>query len=389
MIKVCFFMNSPFTMGGEQRVTRILANYLSSIDNYKVYFLLDSTERITNSKLLNSNIEIIYLNEMNYINRLKTKIFNKISMLNSKTGIIKNNKYLLSKTYCIKSREEEIANIINNYNFDYVIGVASKYFGILSIIKNRINSNIIAWEHSCFKAYFETKGRRFYNQNAFINDLFSKIDNYVVQTKDDYKQIKNKYNYKTIVINNPNTFNLKNGTSSKLNNKIFLAIGRMDKVKGYDILIKSFKIFHEQNNEWKLYLVGDGKMLKHYKKMVSKYNLNDYVIFEGNQNDVSKYYLNSSIYMMTSLWEGWGMVVTEAMQYGLPVISNNLPCVHEIFEKEYCGIIVEKGTPTFYAEAMISLVKNGIYKTMRRNCQNRAKNFDISIIGKKWKSILK
>ena len=201
-------------------------------------------------------------------------------------------------------------------------------------------------------------------------------------------KISKKYNYESIVINNPNTF-VNDNKISKLNNKIFLAIGRMDKVKGYDILIESFKIFHEKNQEWKLYLVGAGEMLEHYKSIVTKYNLNDYIIFEGNQEDVEKYYLNSSIYMMTSLWEGWGMVVTEAMQYGLPIISNNLPCIHEIFGNENCGIIIDKGSPEKYADAMNSLVTNDNYKRMTRNCKNRAKKFNVNIIGEKWKNILK
>lgn len=389
MKKICFFMNSPFTLGGEQRVVTILANYLVK-QSYEVYFLLtDKNNKVDYAAYnLNKSVKLIFLPEYNkFFNKFIRKIVRKSSNYNYKTGRFKNNLKYLKSVYCNHIDEKILLEKISHYHFNYIIGVASNYYGILSILKPHLaNTKVIAWQHSCFEAYFKTKGRRFYNQDLFLNYMFDNIDYYITQTSDDKNKIIKNYKYYPIVINNPNSFITEK--ISRFDNKNFVAVGRFDFVKGFDQLIEAFNIFSKKNKEWKLLLVGNGPERVKYEKLIHKYNLEDRILLIGETNDISKVYLNSSIYLMTSLWEGWGMVVTEAMAYGLPVISYNLPSSIEIFGDSDCGILVEKGNIQKFAESMELIANNQkLMKQMSKKGLTQVKKFDINSIGRKWISL--
>lgn len=390
MKKICFLMDSPFTNGGEQRVTTILANYLYK-QHYDVNFLLTSSNNKIDYDIygLNENIEIIFLKHrfimIEKINKLILKVFNRFfrnSPFYSNCLLFQKFSYLLYN--------KEITKIINEKKFDYVIGVASDNFARLACIKEKIkHTKTIAWEHSCFDSYYNTKNWRFNNQDKFVKYMLNKIDYYICQTEDDKNNMKKKYDYLPIVINNPNTFFEKKSLSN-LDNKCFLAVGRFDKVKQFDKLIEAFANFTKKNREWNLYIVGDGPLLEEYKSMVKKYNLENRVFLPGKTKSIQSYYLNSSVYVMTSSWEGWGMVVTEAMQHGLPIISFDIPSSREIFGKSNCGILVKKNDISSLSEAMYTIANNSeLIKKYSKKCLIQVKKFDIDKIGKKWLEVLK
>ena len=378
-------MDSPFTLGGEQRVVSVLANYLYK-NNYDIYFLLTDPNNLIDYNIynLNKNIKIIFLKKYNTKFRILIR-----KILNKTRGIISKTLILQKQFYCNIFDKKIIIDELNNNYFDYIIGVASKYYGILSVVKPKlINTKIIAWQHSTYEAYFETENRRFYNQKKFVEYMFKNIDQYICQTQDDYEKIYNKFNYKSAIINNPNTFS--NNKISNLNNNNFLALGRFVKMKGFDKLIDAFNIFAQNNKDWKLYIVGDGPEKNNYIKKIKEYQLEDRIILPGKTDNVESYYLNSTIYLMSSLWEGWGMVITEAMQYGLVVISFDLPSSKEIFGEKECGILVKKYNVEKYAQAMLKLVENeDLIKKYSSNSKEQVKRFRIETIGKKWEEILK
>lgn len=379
--KICFFMYTPFTLGGEQRVVTVLANNLIE-QGYNVDFiLLDKTKKIDYSRYnMNKNIKIRFIH-----NSIKFKVKRKLALIIRKKLI---NTRILNKSLFLQKRMysycEKVADIINKEKYDYVIGVASEYYGILSYLKPKIkNTKVVAWQHSTFDAYYKTPGRRLYNQEKFIKEMFKNIDYYVCQTHDDKELISKHFNFDAIVINNPNTF--KTSKKSNLSSKIFMAAGRFSKIKGFDMLIESFNLFSKNDNEWKLYIIGDGEEKKKYIEKIKKYNLQDRIVLKPKTNNIEEYYLNSSVYLMSSLWEGWGMVVTEAMQYGLPVISYDLPSTKEIFGNLECGILVEKFNIEKYAYEMGKIVKNKKQlKKFSDNAIKQVKKFDIEKIGKKW-----
>ena len=391
MKKICFFMETPFSVGGEQRVVTTLANYFVAKD-YEVYFILTDENKKINYDLyeLNKKVKIIFIQKYNNkINILIRKFINILKKINNRFGVFKNNLFILKNFYCNFIDKKILLNEFDKYKFDYVIGVASKYTGILSILNsNQNHTKFIGWQHSSFEAYFKTKKRRFFEENKFVEYMLDNLDNYVVQTNDDKNKIKENFGKVVTVIGNPNTFT--SNEKSDLINKRFIAAGRFSFVKNFDMLIKAYNLFNKANSEWELYIFGEGEEKKHCEELIKEYNLENKIFLPGKAKDMKKEYLNSSIYLMSSQWEGWGMVVTEAMSFGLPVISFDLPCIREIFGDSTSGIIIEKYNIEKFSNAMIDLANNPEKsKEMSKNALNRVKKFDIKIIGEMWERTLK
>lgn len=385
MKKICFFMRSPFTLGGEQRVVTILSNYLAK-KGYDVYFLLtDKFKKIDyDIYKMDKNIKILFIPGYNRIcNRILRKILSTFRY-NFKFSFL-----LQRESYCNIFDEKLLLNEFNKYNFDYVIGVSSDFFSVLGLLKNKLTgTKIIAWEHSTFESYFKTKNHRFYNQEKLLHKILSNFDYYVVQTSDDKEKIRKEFGINCHVIGNPNTIFCNNNAISSLTSKNFIAAGRFDYVKGYDLLIEAFNIFCKKNKEYNLLIIGDGVEKDNYINLIKKYKLEKRISLIDKTTEIEKYYMQSCAYVMSSRWEGWGMVVTEAMQFGLPIVSFDIPSTLEIFGDMECGVLVPKFDVLKLACALEKVIGDNKMK-YQKNSLKRVKNFDITIIGEMWLNILK
>lgn len=207
MKKICFFMENPFSLGGEQRVAVVLANYLVN-NNYDVTFLLNCKESEKENSLyeIDSKISFIFLKKkINLAYKFKAFLIKILKFINYRTNCFKNLLFIQKWFYSLNKKE--IANQICGNEFDYVIGVGSYFFSILVNIKNMLRSiKIIAWQHSTFENYYKMPNCRLYNQEKFIKEIFSKVDLFVCQTDSDKNKIEKEYGFVPIVINNPNTF---------------------------------------------------------------------------------------------------------------------------------------------------------------------------------------
>ena len=134
---------------------------------------------------------------------------------------------------------------------------------------------------------------------------------------------------KTLVISN--WWNPKLKKSTKQNNKYALAVGRLEKVKGFDLLIESWT-----NIKTKLVIIGSGKEKENLLYLVKKNNLaNKIEIFdEVKREDLISYYENASVFIVSSRDEGGPRVALEALYLGIPVISTDVGHMPDILPKE-------------------------------------------------------
>lgn len=161
-------------------------------------------------------------------------------------------------------------------------------------------------------------------------------------------------------------------------------------LKGFDKLVEAFYLFSQHNKEWNLYILGDGPEYKNIEKIIKDYDLQNRIIMTGKVDNIEKYYEDSSICIITSMWEGWSMVAVEAMQFGLGIISFELPSLIEIFGNEECGLFVKQGDVLSLANTMEKVVKDfDEINKFSVNSRKRVKKFDVDFIGKKWEDILK
>ena len=123
--------------------------------------------------------------------------------------------------------------------------------------------------------------------------------------------------------------------------------------------------------------------------MVKELELTQYVKIHQKTNNIKNIYQESSIYCMSSREEGMPMVILEAMESGLPIISYNLPCISEII-RDGEGIVVPIGDDRAYINGMLELANSKQKRIeISKRAINRAKDFYIERIGLEWEKLFK
>ncbi|NRT70245.1 glycosyltransferase family 4 protein [Clostridium beijerinckii] len=387
-MKICFITSTIFNLGGVQRVLSVLANELSK--NHEVDILCtDSTFRIDRKLYnLNSSVNVKINSELvrkKFINKILGKVLREINCL---TGIF-NDKDILTYMYYPNEIQKKIMEYLNLYNYDVVIGCEGYYSLLVGIISNKLKAKTIGWQHSSYHAYLENKRRYYWNQNQLFKEYIPKLDKCIVLTKEDSRLYKEKLNVNCDVIYNPLSFHSE--VKSKCNNKSIIFVGRLVEAKGIDLLIEAFSIVHQKKNDWILKIVGDGPDRKKVIKYIDKYNLKDNVILVGMSDDVKQHYIESSIFVSSSRWEGFGLAITEAMECGLPVISFANSGPREIINQNNInGILLKNNDVYKLAEVIIDLIENKEKRIkISKESLKRASDFKLDRIVDKWNEILK
>lgn len=147
--------------------------------------------------------------------------------------------------------------------------------------------------------------------------------------------------------------------SRRENNKfIFLTIGRLSREKNIEMQIAAMVEIIKSHPETELHIVGDGPMKNKLEAGVKNLGLAEEIKFFGWQDDLGEFYRNADAFLLTSNYEGWGMVVVEAAACGLPIIMTDVGLAGEIIKNNESGLIVPAGGKNKLKEAMIKLLEN-------------------------------
>ena len=333
MRKICFLIDSIFSIGGVQRVTAVIAKELAKDDAVSIV-TFDKTDSYNPElyDLGSSNIKYRYFsypsikNWKKMIYRLYSGIYLKCH-LQSKWS---------SNLYAISSfpapLRTALAKELQVGHYDVIIGVHAPLAARLATLRSYLpNTKLIGWIHNSFEALFsETSLYIGADRKRHYVYQFQKLDDVIVLCNHDAETYQNyDSNFHPIVIYNPLT--LTPGKRSGGNTHRFLAVGRFShQHKGFDLLIEAFHIFTQLHSDWILDIVGEGVEEKLYKELIQKYHLEDRVYIHPFTNNIQAYYSKAQIYVLSSRWEGFGLVLVEAMAHGLPIISSDLPTSKEI-----------------------------------------------------------
>jgi len=148
--------------------------------------------------------------------------------------------------------------------------------------------------------------------------------------------------------------------------RIILFVGGLDMAhyfKGLDILLRSLKILADEGNEnFKLFVVGDGDLKVDYQNMAESFNIARNVIFAGNISnaELAEYYNLADVFVFPSInkAEAFGLVLLEAGACGKPAIASNLAGVRTVLENEKTGFLVEPGNAKDLSEKIKSVILN-------------------------------
>ena len=150
--------------------------------------------------------------------------------------------------------------------------------------------------------------------------------------------------------------------------------------------MEAFHLFAQSNKEWKLDIVGEGVEEALYRSLIQKYGLEDRVFIHPFTNHVQAYYSNAQVYVLSSRWEGFGLVLVEAMAHGLPIVSSDLPTSKEIMGD--FALYFKNGNIKELAQRLEDATRIN-WQAKSEEALKIARRFDIHHIIEQWKQILK
>lgn len=231
-------------------------------------------------------------------------------------------------------------------------------------------------------------------KKVLLKKVLSSSSKIVVPSGDYVDLVNKKYAIsKDKICKVPNGVDLNNFKSlpNKQNDPIrLLYVGRLSKQKNIPLLIRTFKIVTEKiNKNIELDIVGEGEEKSKIIAMITAENLEKKVNLHGELRGGRLYekYSNSDIFILTSDYESFGMVLIEAMASGLPIIATNIPALRNVVENNKTGLLV-KPEPEDLAKALEKLINDPLLKEkLISNGLEEVKKYKWDDIAKKFEDI--
>ena len=392
MAKICFIASSLFTMGGEQRVTAVIANELVKNNQIIAYTMDEEPDKQNNPYQVDPRIEIRKIRQPEF--PLAGRIVRRmIREVNERTRLLYNREScynLLEYAYFCKAWQKQMIQELSGDHYDVMIAVSGGNTIRLGLIADKLDCDkTVGWEHNAYEAYFETKGLYFWHMDQLFGRSIRKLDRCVVLNNYISQKYQEAFGRKCEVIYNPRSFVSEN--KSSLKNKKFVACGRCIRQKGFDLLLESFHLFAEKESEWTLTIVGDGDMRSQLEEQIERYHLKDRVTITGYTKEVKKYLLDASVYLLSSRWEGFPMVLTEAFEMGLPVVSYNITAIEPLITEGREGYLAESYDVRKFADRMLEMTELSQKDRQRMAAYaiEKADSLAVERIIEQWKDLLK
>lgn len=351
--------------GGAERVVSILSNELCKNNDITIVTMVD--EKVAYD--LDKRIHYICLAE----NKLKSrnKILKKLcSLIN------------------IFIRFRKMKKILKNVNPDVIIAFLPEASFFTALANSKKNKLIISDRNDPNMEYNNIIYK------ILMRLTYKKADGFVFQTphaKEFFDKYINFNKTKYDIIVNPINLDFLNHNYKLCNSKIIINVGRLNKQKNQELLIRSFKNIAEELPDYKLEIYGEGPLHSYLNDLINNLNMENRITLMGVSNNIVEKLLNSELFVLSSDYEGIPNALLEAMALGLPVISTDCPCggPSMFIENGKNGFLV----PVDNIEEMTKKIKKVLTdENLKNNIGNNSLNIrekvHPNIIIKKWEEFI-
>ncbi|EEX18503.1 glycosyltransferase family 4 protein [Prevotella veroralis] len=351
-MKIAYIVNGLYNSAGMERVLTVRANNLCNL--YDITFITKAQGNRPDYFPLDKTIHRIDIaEEVAYREGLeKCLLENKYDITVSTGG---SEFYFL---YKIKDGSKKIFEFHFSYDISQVW---------MSGVKNSFKRKILIELQ---------KFRRIY-----IARYYDKV---VVLTKTDCQRW-GRWLSNVTYIYNPLTIVPKN--KSLVMDKTVIAVGRLDRQKGFDLLINAWEIVFASFPDWKLHIYGEGILREQLQSLIDRKGLSSSLVLCGATNNIISKYCESSIFILSSRTEAFGLVLTEAEACGLPIVAFDCPSgPRELMEDGENGFLVRPvGNIEQLANRIIKLISDvSLRQKMGQRSSELSQKFSIENISKKW-----
>lgn len=380
MRNILFYLHRFPGLGGIEIVTSVIANYLVK-QGFNIYFYSPTADKMYAK--LDSRIEVSHSN-MARVEEQTEELFS-YCISNNIECIILHDNYDL--------QAESITTIINRLHCKLFVVEHSDPMGVIKgakrVMKRKLKGNLceLLWlikNHD----YDKRISRNYLSRKR---KLFAICDKYIILSKRFERGINycipNFDRQKLIAINNPLTVPI---IQTKKDQNIVVFIARFEAAKRIDYLLQILKRVAPNHSEWIFRIYGDGKQRGEIEKFVRN-NTSSNIEYCGPTTEVSSVLQEAKILLMTSEYEGWGLVLTEAMANGaVPIAFDSYLSIHDIIEDGVDGILVTPFNIDEYCSKLSNLLDDDLsYQAMHKEVYLKAARFQIeNQIGRQWKDLL-
>ena len=341
-MRIVYVVGGLLAPNGMSSVLSAKINYLAEHTDYELYMIL--TERAGQEWYYHINPKVHWVNfDINFDELDTMPLLKKLFFYQQKQRRYKK----MFTDYLMKVRPDiTVSTVRREINFINDIPDGSKKVGEIHF--NRTNYREFN------KRWLPGFVNRFISR-VWMNSLLRQLKHlsrFVVLSEEDYKNWP-ELNNKVVI---PNSLSYFPHFQSTCENKQVIAVGRFTWQKGFDLLLKAWRIVFEKHPDWHLDIYGSGKREK-YEYLVKELGLSDVVACHPATNAIYDKYLESSIFVLSSRYEGFGLVIAEAMSVGVPVVSFACPCgPSDIVKDGEDGILVENGNVEKLADAICWMI---------------------------------
>ena len=371
-LKLVFITPALYMAGGVERVLSLKANYFADIFGYDITIILTEGKNKSLAFPLSDKIKIINL-DINFEELWTCSFIKKVFVYLKKQRIYK--KKLSAELMRIRPDITD-SLLRREINFISKIKDGSRKIGELHV--NRANyRNFESNDTNWFKKLFARLW-----MYSLINHL-KQLDRFVVLTEEDRNAWKELTN--VVAIHNPVSFN--SICHSPLTTKRVIAVGRYAFQKGFDMLLEAWKQVEKECPEWELVIYGDGDRIP-YEQLVKKLEIDvRRCSLNPPTTHIQEEYLKSSIFVVSSRFEGLSMALLEAVSCGLPIVSYACPCgPRDVITDGVDGLLAENGNVADLADKLCRLMSDDdCRKRMGEAAVKNAQRFCLDIIAEKWK----
>lgn len=371
-MKLLYCLAGTFNSGGMERIVLAKAAWLAE-EGYEIIIVTTEQKGRKDFYPLHKNIKRVDLDimysETNGFNPLK-KAFARSKRLN------------LHKKLLTKVVEKEKPNVI--------ISTFGNEIGIIPKIKYKCVKIAEIHFSRWYRLQLNRKGIWFWIDRFLTHQdskVLSKYDKFVALTNEDALNWEGRENLFVI----PNFISCQAPSPALLINKRMIAVGRLSYQKGYDMMIKAWKIVTAKYPEWRLDIFGAGELKDEITELIDKNNLKNQIRINKPTSKINIEYENSSSLLLTSRYEGLPMVLLEAMSVGLPCIAFKCQCgPKDIIHHFDNGILIEEGEIEEFAKAIITLIEDDELRLRLGNqAYQDAAQYTLAKIMPKWEHLFK
>ncbi|BBT96046.1 putative glycosyltransferase [Aeromonas veronii] len=359
MKRICFFIGDLNNSGGTERVSSVIANELAQ-RGYQIHML----------SLQCGDKPFFELADGIEVSQLFTTAGR--GMLRLPLAIVKLRRYLQQHQIDILI---DVESMLALYALPAVMGLKVRH---------------ICWEHFNYNVDLGKTSRRLARKLAarFADDV-------VTLTERDKQLWLSKTTCKANItaIPNPVTISLPVDINPH-KEKLFLAVGRLTYQKGFDLLLQAWAQVAPLHPDWRLRIVGDGEDKAMLEQLRCELNIEASTELVPKTNNIAAHYQQAAFFVMSSRFEGFGLVLVEAQAYGLPVISFNCEVgPAEIIKHGETGWLSEAGDVISLSDKIeigFNIFKNTfLYNQFSKSAMKNIDSFCLDKIITKWVCLIK